>query len=225
MELLTNVNKNEVLKYLGYRGGEKDGNVMAKIDEMAKLVIDAARPQACHMVLKIISHEPLETERLGGVFTGEDIKRHLKECSECVLMAATLGSETEKLLRRLSVTDMADAVIFDACASSAIENVCDNYTREIEEEYRKKNMFLTERFSPGYGDLPLETQRFVTDALQTEKRIGLCLNRSMMMQPSKSVTAIIGASDVPQAKRKTPCESCVKFEDCEFRKRGVVCYE
>ena len=51
---------------------------------------------------------------------------------------------------------------------------------------------LTERFSPGFGDLPLELQRQVTEALDCPRSLGITLGESLLMTPSKSVTAIIG---------------------------------
>ncbi len=225
MELLTCINKNEVLKYLGCRGGEIDSAAKRKIDEMADLVKKTAGPKACHTVLRIINHEPLLFERTEAQFLGQDIKKHLAESEKCILMAATLGGEIDSAIRRMMIKNMADAVVFDACASSAIENVCDNYCRELEERFGAEGLFLTDRFSPGYGDMPISCQKDFMEILQTSKRMGLFLNRSMMMEPTKSVTAAIGAAKTPQAKRRAGCESCGRFSDCEFRRRGVRCYE
>ena len=47
------------------------------------------------------------------------------------------------------------------------------------------------RFSPGFGDFPLETQRGIIPLLSTEKRIGVILSESCIMSPRKSVTAVI----------------------------------
>lgn len=225
MELLTNVDKNEVLRYLGCTGNETDGVTEKRIGEMASLVKMTAEPKACHSVFKIRSHEPLLFFKTEAQFLGKDIMRHLADCSEAVFMAATLGRGVDMCLKRLEVTDMASAVVFDACASAAIENVCDNYSALLAESYLRQNLYLTARFSPGYGDLPLKSQRSMIDILQTEKRIGLFLNRSMMMEPVKSVTALIGVSENVQIKNSADCRECLNFEGCEFRRRGVTCHE
>ena len=57
---------------------------------------------------------------------------------------------------------------------------------------------LRPRYSPGYGDLPLAFQQDLFRALDCERRLGLTLTDSLLMVPSKSVTAIIGM------KEKTP---------------------
>ena len=48
------------------------------------------------------------------------------------------------------------------------------------------------RFSPGYGDLPLDVQRPLFAALDVPRKIGVSLTDSLLMAPSKSVSAIIG---------------------------------
>ena len=83
----------------------------------------------------------------------------LSGCQEAILLAVTLGPQIEQLLMRREVTDMADALIMDACASAAIENVCDHFEFDLREQLEREGKFLTDRFSPGYGDLPLHTQR------------------------------------------------------------------
>lgn len=225
MSLLTGVNKQEVLKYLGYRGGELSDEYKEKIDSIAETIMKTAEPKACSVILKIENHAPLEFENAEIVLGGEDIKKHLATSDECMFMAASLGGDIDRLIKKYSATDMEKAVIADACASAAIENVCDNYVRRAEEAYNKKGLYLTDRFSPGYGDMPLESQRIVCDVTQCAKSIGLLCTRTMILEPTKSVTALVGISDKVQQKRREGCENCRLFFDCQFRKRGVLCYE
>ena len=49
-------------------------------------------------------------------------------------MAATIGSEIENLIRRYEVKEIYRALILDSCASSAVENVCDNFQSDLEKE-------------------------------------------------------------------------------------------
>ena len=58
---------------------------------------------------------------------------------------------------------------------------------------RDSGLAVRPRFSPGYGDLPLALQREVFAALDCPRRIGLTLSDSLLMSPTKSVTALIGA--------------------------------
>lgn len=73
------------------------------------------------------------------------------------------------------------------------------------------------RFSPGYGDFPLECQQGIAAALELSKRIGVMLTDRLMMTPSKSVTAVMGLSQRPQICRVQGCEACGK-KDCGYRR-------
>ena len=51
---------------------------------------------------------------------------------------------------------MADAVIMDACASTAVENVCDHFEFDLRDQPQGRGVPLGP-VQPGYGDLPLNT--------------------------------------------------------------------
>ena len=116
---------------------------------------------------------------------------------------------------------MAQALILDAAASAAVENVCDNLCADLAETFAPH--CLTDRFSPGYGDLPLSQQRDLFRLLDVTRRIGVSLSESGLMVPQKSVTALIGVSDRPQRKRSGGCETCTMSADCAYRKDGKNC--
>ncbi len=120
---------------------------------------------------------------------------------------------------------MADAVIMDACASTAVENVCDNFEFDLRERLRVEGLTLSDRFSPGYGDLPLQCQPALCAALNTVRRIGLTVTPNLILVPRKSVTAILGISDRPQPLRKRGCAVCSLFQTCPYRKEGVTCHD
>jgi cobalamin-dependent methionine synthase I len=126
---------------------------------------------------------------------------------------------------RREVTDMADAVIMDACASVAVENVCDHFEFDLRRQLEGEGQYLTDRYSPGYGDLPLNCQSRLCDALDAQRRIGLTVTASSIMVPRKSVTAILGISDRPQTLRKRGCEVCSLFLTCPYRKEGIRCHD
>jgi len=115
---------------------------------------------------------------------------------------------------------MAEALILDACAGSAIENVCDNFCADLAALAAPD--YLTDRYSPGYGDLPLEHQKVLFSALNITRRIGVTLTESGLMLPQKSVTAILGISPTPRG-RRSGCTHCPMNETCAYRKEGTTC--
>ena len=215
---LTELNENEILLYLGYRGQEYPAEIRKQIERCEREVVTAAQPRLVWRRL------PVDGELFSALhLEGQDIRELLEGCSEAVLMAVTLGQGIERLLAKSSVSNMADAVIMDACASTAIENVADNFEFDLRGEVEEEGKYLTDRFSPGYGDLPLFSQRQLCAALDTGRKIGLLLSPSLLMIPGKSVTAILGISDEPKALRKRGCESCSLFRSCMYRKEGKSC--
>lgn len=217
---LTKLNYNEILMYLGYRGQECPAELEEQIHRCMDEVTKVSEPRLVYRRLPVTNGEikgfPLE---------GNDMQELLADCQEAVLLAVTLGPRVEQLLMRREITDMADAVIMDSCASTAIENVCDHFEFDLRDQLKQDGLYLTDRFSPGYGDLPLHTQLRLCEALNTTRRIGLTVTSNYIMIPRKSVTAIMGISDQPQKLRKRGCEVCSMFLNCPYRKDGVSCHE
>lgn len=216
---LTGINENEALLYLGYRGGEIPPEIRRDIARCQDLLLKTARPRIVWRQFDLLPDGTLS----GTGFRpgGNDVKALLRDCRQVVLMGATLGTEVEALLMRTQIQNMADAVILDCCASSAIENVCDNFCADLQAELAPA--YLTDRFSPGYGDLPFSQQPDFCRILDMSRRIGVSLSPGGLMIPQKSVTALIGIADKPQKMRFRGCAYCNMFESCTFRKEGRTC--
>ena len=145
----------------------------------------------------------------------------LAGCDRAVLLACTLGARFDAKLLAIQARDMAKAVIYDALGSAFVEAGCDQAERDIAARF--PDLFLTDRFSPGYGDLPLDIQPALCAALDTGRRLGVTVTPSLLMNPVKSVTAVIGLSDAPQPARVRGCGACNLRETCQFRKEGKTC--
>ena len=215
---LTEIDRRMALRFLGLRGGA-DEALMARLSSCEAKLRLAARPR---VLWRLFAREADGTLRGTGFRPrGDAIARRLKGCDAVILMAATLGSGVERLIRRAQATDMSEALLLDACGSAAIENVCDNLCADLAERFRPQA--LTERFSPGYGDFPLEQQRALFAVLDVTRRIGITLSAGGVMLPQKSVTALVGVSDAPLPGRKSDCVACSMRDRCAFRKDGIIC--
>lgn len=216
---LTGMNENEVLLYLGYHGGDIALEVRRQIHDGMDLMLRIARPRVTYRIFRRLSNGTLEnTEFLPQ---GQDVRELLAACDRVVLFAATLGMEVEQFLRRKQVENMSEAVILDCCGSSAIENVCDNFCADLRAELAPCH--LTDRFSPGYGDLPFAQQAEFCSVLDLPRRLGVTLSPGGLMIPQKSVTALMGIADTPQPRRFRGCAHCGQFENCTYRKGGKTC--
>ncbi len=216
---MTSLNNNEILLYLGHRGQEVTPGIQAQIDACVREVERASQPRLVYTRL------PLEKGALPQLsLRGEDMRLLLEKSREVVLMAVTLGAGLEHTLMRHEVQNMADALIMDACASVAVENVCDCFEEDLRRQVEAEGLFLSSRFSPGYGDLPLDTQPRLCAVLNTARRIGLTVTDNHLMVPRKSVTAVLGIGEAPFALRAKGCEVCNMFLHCDYRKEGNSCH-
>ena len=112
-------------------------------------------------------------------------------------------------------------MILDACGSALVESGCDAAELELSKNF--PDYYFTDRFSPGYGDLPLNSQKNICDLLNGARRLGVQVTESYLLNPSKSVTAVIGISDRPQMARIRGCAYCAMRENCKIREGGKRC--
>jgi len=198
----------EVLRYLGYRGAEADERITSLTKELIDLFSANVIPKSVYGVWDCQNDSSAVS--IGGInIKSKNLCEHLKNCRHAVLLAATLGTEADTLIRRFGVQDMEKAVIAQAVCAAMIEAYCDTVTAEIERELAQKEdscLFPVTRFSPGYGDFDIAHQKEILNILNCS-RIGLTLTDGYMLLPSKSVTAVIGFSkEKNQASQK--CEGC-----------------
>jgi hypothetical protein len=210
--------RNEVLRYLGYRNQAIDEKLEQKTDQLMEEIKVASQVKC------IFDTFPIKREK-GSIFIGDGqlelpgtaISRHLENSEECILMAATLGTNVDKRIRYYGKFDVAKALIFDACATAYIEAACDELCRKIDAELFKKGQSLTFRFSPGYGNLPISIQKNFLKALDAEKKIGLTASSANILMPGKSVTAVMGIVDkVCRSNGKSGCLTCSKLKECAY---------
>ena len=210
---ITSINRDEALRYLGYKDNINIDNLTPILDKCENELLKAIEPRFIYKFF------PINTSL---VLTGNSILNHLKGCYGVILLSATLSMGADKVISEHQINDMTSALILDSMASTAIEQVCDAAEKEIKEKINKDN-FMTWRFSPGYGDLPITLQREFVRVTDAEKRIGLTVNEGGILLPRKSVTAIIGLSKEPIPKQRRGCAYCNMNKTCQFRKGGTHC--
>ena len=212
--------RSRVLYYLGWRGQTLEPELERQLDFCADEVCRSSCPRLTWRLLPCAEGIPD-----GLPNRSDDLRTMLAPCGHAVLLAATLGLSVERRMMRAEAANMSDALIMDACAAALIEEICDRFEEDLRKELESQAFYLTDRFSPGYGDLPLDTQQQLCRLLQTEKRIGLTLTAGNILVPRKSVTAVMGIAETPQPLRKRGCETCSMFFSCAYRKNGENCHE
>lgn len=207
----------EAVRYLGYGKNAVDDRTLAEIQSSFYQLEEYAGAKSIYRIFELKMTEPdvLEIENMR--ITSKNLTKNMRGCQKVVMFGATLGTGADLLMKRYSVTDMAKAVILQACAAALLEEYCDEVQEEIAEELKKENLYLRPRFSPGYGDFSIRHQEEILRMLDASKRIGLTMTDSYMLTPVKSVTAVIGLSGSKEPCHIKGCEECQKT-DCAYRR-------
>ncbi len=207
----------EVVRYLGYGKNKPDVQVLKKIEDCICEMKEKLSLRACYERLSLCFDDCGKLS-FGNIKTdSKSLRKSLSGCDEVVVFAATIGVGADRIIQRYSVTSPSSAVVAQAVGTALVEKWCDVLCERIEGREREDGKFLRPRFSPGYGDFPIEMQRNIFGMLDCPKTIGVSLTDSLLMVPSKSVSAIVGVSKTDNACHKQGCEVCAKT-DCEFRR-------
>lgn len=178
----------EILRYALCR--EADAEIAALLKECIDEVRGGLTYRVCYRILT-----PEITEDICNLgvlrLRSERLAANLAGCGKAVLFAATVGVGIDRLIARYGRTRPSRALMMQAIGAERIEALCDVFCKDMAGE---TGLVCRPRFSPGYGDLALDSQREIFAVLDCEKRIGLTLSSSLLMSPSKSVTAVVGLS-------------------------------
>lgn len=249
MNINPSISRQEVLRNLGYNKQPLDPELYSLIDTCITDCLKMSIPRYCYEIISChpvsITDSSSSGEYLNNceircfpkgiqlastniILKGKAIYDRLKNASKVAVMAATLGASYDNHMRLSQAKSVTRGLIFDACGSQYIENICDCLESEIASLAMQDNFSIIARFSPGYGDLPLSQQGEIIDFLNANRRIGLTCTPSYIMLPRKSVTAVIGFIPVG-AKREDPprtftaCDICQFEHDCDLKKEGKHC--
>lgn len=176
----------EILRYAGCTGPAEE--LMPLLTEC----IDMARPilsyRVCFCELPVyVNNGVCDFDVLS--FYSQNLAKNLSGCEKAVLFAATVGAPLDRLITRYSRLSPSKALMLQALGAERIEALCDSFCDDISKQY---SLSVKPRFSPGYGDLPLSVQSDIFAVLNCSKHIGLTLNNSLLMSPTKSVSAFVG---------------------------------
>lgn len=215
------VNIREVYRYLGYGADIPGDDIKSMTEEVLDSLTSVVKPKYIYKIYTCRTSESgvlLDGSKGILTFDSRNLAANLAQCSNVALLAATLGLEADKLLQKYEILNITKAAIIQACGAAYIEAYCNILQERICDvcSDNGNKLYLRPRFSPGYGDLPLQYQKVIFDELECTKRIGLTLTDSLLMYPTKSVTAFIGLTANPQSCHIDKCKNCDNTE-CEFR--------
>ncbi len=200
------IKKGEILRYAGYPAaalrkkgeGKEDLSAVPTDDELAERLEEVIKLTDGELTYRL-SYVCAKIERDRDGFPilpfeqhSEDLKKNLENCRGVIILAATIGAGIDRLIRRYERTQVATGLLLQGIGAERVESLVDMFNEKVNREAAESGLKAHPRFSPGYGDLPITVQPDILNLLNAQKRLGITLNASYLMSPSKSVTAIIG---------------------------------
>lgn len=141
---------------------------------------------------------------------------YLKNATHVALFICTVGKEfTEKTRILNDEGNFLEAYILDSIGSLTVENTMDKIQDSLAEEMSDFGLKISNRYSPGYCNWALSEQKMLF-SLIGDNPIGITLNDSCLMYPTKSVSGIIGIGENIK-KREYGCKIC-NNQTCIYRK-------
>lgn len=214
----------EVYPFLGLSEDALTPQLKELLEHALQKVCHLSKPRGTYADFAVNTLKPDHIELVGSnlCLQGTQTLRHFASSSRITLLAVTLGEQVATTLAELSKEKNSEALIFDAVASAATENLAEQLDSLIVGEIRRKGFFPTARFSPGYSDWNLSWQKSLVESVHGAK-IGLSVTPYFLLEPIKSITAAIGWSSTPLARnyeaptRLKPCQGTLSCEHCPIR--------
>lgn len=225
----------EIKRYLGYSNQEPDEEINQMIISALEEIRDYSTPKYLIRAFPIHIDEKkqiifIDTTKI--IIKSKSLTQFLKGSQELVILAATLGLQVDQLIKRKSYSNLTQTLVFDATASAIVEEVCDFAEKKFRSELKSRTLELSQRFSPGYGDLGIELQPAILNLLNTANTLGIYTTDRFQLIPSKSITAFMGIRSATNEQEPNSdvkrnllaeCQKCYQHDRCYYIKKGETC--
>ncbi len=217
------IDRKEVYRYLGFRNAVPSGDISDMIEVYIQKLQEVSSPRSFYRFFPLLP--AADSRDNAGIVRFADLEihsrnlaRNLRGCTEVCMLAVTVGIGADRLVTRTQLTDVAGAAVCQSAGAAMAEAWCDEVNSKIISEAAGRNLYCRPRFSPGYGDFSLEHQRDFSRLLDMPKNCGITLTDSLLMVPTKSITAVIGLSPEKSPCVISGCEACPLSETCSYRR-------
>ena len=146
---------------------------------------------------------------------GRQVFQHVKNAEMMIFFfffsGASVGDRSKQLMDEGL---MLEGYVTDVVGSTIVEKAMDQIHQKIKIEMNDRNLFVTNRYSPGYCEWNVTDQHELF-ALFPNDFCGVRLSENAMMHPVKSISGIIGIGENVKF-NKYVCESCTSV-NCIYR--------
>ena len=193
------INKKSLLRRLGHIENRQKiakslNNLIDAVIELSEILI---QPKQVVNISRIrsITDRSVEIEN-GFLIESTKVASLMAGCEQIISFIVTIGPKLEQKRDHFIVQkETSQALLLDACGSEAAEALAESLNISLIRDYSKKGFELTKRYSPGYGDWCVSSQKDLL-AFLNAGQIGVKLTETFIMSPEKSVSAVIGLKKI-----------------------------
>ena len=207
----------DILRSLGY---PREATPPAQVVRSTEQILAEARPwlqPRGTFALYAVTRQTAHSLEIGGATITGNIGEFLHGAERVAVFMVTVGSEiTRRAEARCRAGDAFAGLALDAIGSWAAEAAAEALMEQLNSQLRTGESF-TLRYSPGYCGMDLEQQRTLFKLAPAES-IGISLLPSLLMQPLKSISGIVGLGPREIVGiHLSPCERCPQV-GCHMRR-------
>ncbi|HYE90788.1 MAG TPA: vitamin B12 dependent-methionine synthase activation domain-containing protein [Terriglobales bacterium] len=217
------IDPDEVLRFQGYKAGVDvpSADVRALFDEALALGRTLMRPRA---VLRTypVTRDGDRLQADGVTLTIPQIAQRWGAIEELTAGVCTIGHALERHAADLwEARELPLAMMLDSVGSGAVESLAEYVNDQLCGEGIARGVKVTNRVSPGYGGWDVAEQSQLWRLCPGDP-IGVTLNESCFMTPTKTITILVGAG--PDARVDDYFSQCARcwMRDCAYRRAPSV---
>lgn len=208
----------EVLRGMGCKGGKAPGHIAAAAERLLEEVRPLIHPRAVYRVCQVAGMTDTELRLAGCPSFHGPIAGFLKPSRRVAVCVVTIGNVTHELgQRKIEKGEIFEGYALHGIGAAAADLASDALADYLRKHEAGPGEDVTPPFSPGYCGLALEAQKTLFSIVDGAA-IGVKLWDTCIMEPVKSVSALIGIGPAEEiVERGVPCKWC-ELTDCSMRR-------
>lgn len=219
IDLSVDLTAKDVLRMMGCRKPESiRDEVRAAVERLTDEMRDTVRPRGTYVIYDVeeMTENLLKMQSCPAIHG--PIATFLRPARRVAAFIVTIGGDMEHLsAERIGRGEMLEGYTLNAIGSAAADLASDAIADHIFWNHAGPEEGITPPFSPGYCGMALEEQSTIFTIVDGST-IGVKLWPTMIMEPVKSVSGLLGIGDRDKvATHGVPCQWC-ELEKCQMRR-------
>ncbi|MBA7508830.1 hypothetical protein ES705_00763 [subsurface metagenome] len=201
-------------------GGRSNPYLEKLLEERLKICIENIHPKAIYKTFEIEKVKGNSAYfKSGHIFNGPNISKILTGSEIATIFIFTLGNKIDEIIKEGNKSgDTLATIVMDAITTSMLGTLREYVGNIIKKEGIKDESWgSTCTYSPGQFKWTIEEQKEIFQMIDGD-RIGVKLNKSMLMTPFMSISGVYGFGPEDKIdKTRVACDICPR-KNCISRK-------